>query len=235
MNNKKASTVLAKFEQFYRECGGQCQLIETDAGTEFNNGAFKAFCEKHNIKYKFFDKKVSPNAISVVERVNRTLRDYIKSYVDRYGIKNIATDYNEIVSSYNNTKHSKTHQAPDSMTKEKEDVQANKTFYDWAFAKARQITELPKGATVNVLKKKALFGKGPSKYYSKSDYNITGNEGNKLILTGEDGSSRKAFPNELIRTNAKTISNPNANITKIKKADKQMLTKKKQKAKQTRI
>jgi len=56
-------------------------------------------------------------------------------------------------------------------------------------------------------------------------------------LKKEDGTSKTAFPNELIRTTAKTINNPLSSTTtsNFRAADKKILTKKKQVAKQTRI
>jgi len=65
-------------------------------------------------------------------------------------MKNIAADYAEIIDSYNNTKHWTIKAAPNTMSVQDEENQAEKNFYEWTFAKARTMTEFPKGAHVNV-------------------------------------------------------------------------------------
>ena len=54
--------------------------ISFDAGSEFNNKKVLDFFEFQNIKVFSFNKKISPNAKSIIERFNRTIRDKITKY-----------------------------------------------------------------------------------------------------------------------------------------------------------
>ena len=54
--------------------------ISFDAGSEFNNKKVLDFFEFQNIKVFSFNKKISPNATSIIERFNRTIRDKITKY-----------------------------------------------------------------------------------------------------------------------------------------------------------
>ena len=54
--------------------------ISFDAGNEFNNKKVLDFFKTNNIKVLVFNKKDSPNATSIIERFNRTIRDKICKY-----------------------------------------------------------------------------------------------------------------------------------------------------------
>lgn len=51
-------------------------MVETDLESGFGN-KIKSLFKDNNITLKMFNKKESPNAIMMVERMNRTIRELI--------------------------------------------------------------------------------------------------------------------------------------------------------------
>ena len=71
LKDKKGSTVLKVFLNVLKECGGKQTKVQTNAGVEFLNRAFKSTLKKQNIHFYV---TFSENKAAVVERLNRILR-----------------------------------------------------------------------------------------------------------------------------------------------------------------
>ena len=54
--------------------------ISFDAGSEFNNKKVLDLLKEKDIKEYSFNKKTSPNAIAIIERFNKTIRDKITKF-----------------------------------------------------------------------------------------------------------------------------------------------------------
>jgi len=77
--------------------------IRTDRGLEFNNKDFIALCQHHGIKYYTTTNQTKKCAI--VERVNRTIRNKIRSYMSHHGTNRYIDAVKNIVKSYNHSVH----------------------------------------------------------------------------------------------------------------------------------
>ena len=102
LKDKKGPTVLKAFLNVLEESGRKPTKVQTDAGVELTNRAFKPTLKKQNIHFYV---TFSENKAAVVERFNRTL----KSRMWRYFTHNITYRYEdvlqELVSGYNASPH----------------------------------------------------------------------------------------------------------------------------------
>lgn len=88
--------------------------LRIDNGTEFVNKALKDFAAKHNIELKVINKNQNEVAtsLSIVERVNKTVRDLIERYLElnseRTGLNKYRYEhaFDEIIKAYNTSPHS---------------------------------------------------------------------------------------------------------------------------------
>lgn len=68
LKNKSAKWVNDVFVKFLSDVKTKPNIIECDKGSEFINKEFKDICNKNDIKLIIFDKSISPNWTSIVER-----------------------------------------------------------------------------------------------------------------------------------------------------------------------
>lgn len=65
-----------------------------------------------NIKYSFFNKSVSPNAVMIVERFNKTIRHKIDQYLKEFETHKFIDILKDLLENYNNSTHSSTELTP---------------------------------------------------------------------------------------------------------------------------
>ena len=62
--------------------------------------------KNNKIEMLIFDKALSPNAVMIIERFNRTLRGRIDKYMTTHKTKNYIAVLDKSVENYNETEHS---------------------------------------------------------------------------------------------------------------------------------
>ena len=62
--------------------------------------------KNNKIEMLIFDKALSPNAVMIIERFNRTLRSRIDKYMTTHKTKNYIAVLDKLVENYNETEHS---------------------------------------------------------------------------------------------------------------------------------
>jgi len=103
LKNKNSDSIIKAFKQFLNDCKQKIILLEGDFGKEWNNKRFKDLLESHNIKLILYDKSISPNAISIIERYNLTIRTKIDKYMKAFKTYKFIDVLDKLVSNYNNS------------------------------------------------------------------------------------------------------------------------------------
>ena len=234
VEKKNADTIVAKFKDFLNEVDYKINILECDEGCEFVNKKFKDFCKNNNIELKLFNKKISPNAVSVVERVNKTMRTMISDYIAAYNTKKFYDVYEKLVKNYNNRIHSSTNIKPSYVNdKQEKNIVLDKIF-DYGLAKANIEEKFSINEKVRILKQKKQFAKGEKESYSKKIYTIIKQDGNYFIV--KSGNVQKsALPYQLKKIEKNIIENPFINKESkriVQKKEKQILNEEQKKRKQ---
>nr|AAG23743.1 integrase-like protein [Tetrahymena thermophila] len=179
LKDKSAQSILECLKELYRTEKDNFRSISSDEGSEFDNNLVKNFLDQHNIKYIFFNKQTNPNATSLIERFNRTIRDKISKYQSFHKQKNFIDELQKLVKTYNNTIHSQINMTPQ---KAKEKNFSNFTARQQKYTTLQKIEETFQiNDFVRVFRKKKQFEKG-QKNYTKNIYQIVAKDGNNFIL-----------------------------------------------------
>jgi hypothetical protein len=108
--NKHVKTVSDAFRKIL--AGKHCSVIWSDNGSEFKSNEFKAVTTKFEIKHKFSD-TYNPCQNAMIKRFNKTLKMAVYRYMMQWNLTKINNkDLQKIVTNYNNTLHTTTHQIP---------------------------------------------------------------------------------------------------------------------------
>jgi transposase InsO family protein len=108
LKSKTATTVIESFRKIFRE--RKPLKIQTDRGKEFDNAQFKSFCRSVDVKY--FTSKDAKIKCSIVERVNRTLKEKMFRYFTARGTRNYIDILDNLVESYNKRWHTSIRMKP---------------------------------------------------------------------------------------------------------------------------
>jgi transposase InsO family protein len=108
--NKRAKTLSDAFRKIL--AGEHCSVIRSDNGSEFKSNEFKAVTTEFEIKHIFSD-TYNPRQNAMIERFNKTLKMAVYRYMTQWNLTKINNkDLQKIVTNYNNTLHTTTHQIP---------------------------------------------------------------------------------------------------------------------------
>ena len=91
--------------QFNSRFGKYPNVAQFEDGKEFYNVGVKSLLEEHNIRY--FSTQSDKKA-AIVERFNRTLKTMMWKYFYSKGTNEWVDVLDELITNYNNTKHSST-------------------------------------------------------------------------------------------------------------------------------
>ena len=151
--SSEETTIAIKYK--FKSSNRKPKYLYSDHGKEFL-GAFKKFVESENIRH-FFTKSV--HKASIVERLNRTLKQKMYRYFKYSNTKNYKIILNDLVDSYNNTYHSSIKMTPSEVNKSNEKkVYANQ--YDSYFKVSSYKFKFQIGDYVRIPVDKKLFEKG---------------------------------------------------------------------------
>ena len=140
------------------------QKIEFDQGTEFYNSKFLNLLKTYGIQhYSIF----SDRKCSIVERFNRTLKTRMFRAFTAQGNHRYIDILDDIVASYNQTKHSSTKFAPDDVTSLNENI-VRKNLYPKRGKNAKKLQKavFKLDDTVRITRKKHVFQKGYEQTFS---------------------------------------------------------------------
>lgn len=190
LKNKLFKTIIEAFIKFLQECGSIDQL-QCDMGSEFKAKEFQKICESNKIKLLLFNTSENKNTMGIIERFNKTIRDKIANYMAAYHTKKYIDVLDKLVKNYNNTVHSSTKLKPNEVDEKNEkDLIINKNI-DYIDTKQEINNAFAIGDNVRLQKKSKTFAKGKKETYSKTIYEITEINDNKIISGQATTKSRR--------------------------------------------
>ncbi len=137
-----------------------------------------------------------------------------------YNTKKYIDILDKLVDNYNNTIHSTTKMKPNDVNKTKENVISNNQLKNYIDVKQEINNNFEIGDFIRILKKRKLFGKGDSEYYSKTLYEIIERNNNKFIIRSNNNKIHEVLPFQMKKIDNDLYENPylkNSNIDNQKK------------------
>jgi hypothetical protein len=171
LKTKSANEVARAMEDILIKSNRKCRLLHTDFGGEYINSTFRRLTEKFNIHH--FSTFTHLKA-SMAERVIRTLRQKLGWYFTKRSNYKWVDIIDQIVDTYNHTKHSTTKLKPIEINKGNE-KHILETVYDNNKKKIEKILKKPKfklGDYVRISKYKKIFEKSTTRNWSTEIFKI---------------------------------------------------------------
>ena len=119
LKTKTGESLIRAFQLIFDSSNRKPEKLQTDKGTEFINSKFQNFLKRNNIH--FFTTESELKA-SICERFNRTLKSRMWRYLSYKNTKRYIDVLDDLVTAYNNSKHSTIGIAPRSVNASNEDV-----------------------------------------------------------------------------------------------------------------
>lgn len=154
------------------------KAITTDNGSEFTNKKVEKLLKDNHIVH-YLGQAEDKRTLSVVERFNRTIKNYLRKYFTAYNTYNWIDVIDDIVENYNNSYHSTLKTSPNKITKERmERIYTDNIIYN---AQMKSKLNINVGDMVRTLNSKTIFDKEGEKY-SKVVYEVVSIIGNKYQI-----------------------------------------------------
>lgn len=168
LKNKSSAEIVRTFKHFLSKIKHPPQNLQTDFGKEFYNKDFKELLKKYNINHY---SSYSNLKASVVERVNRTIKNLMYKEFSMQGNYKWLGILPTIISKYNNTKHRTTGYKPCDVDEHNE-----KSILQKAYTHLKIIdVKKPKfkiGDKVRVSKHRSVFKKGYTPSWSNEIFTV---------------------------------------------------------------
>jgi hypothetical protein len=154
------------------------KAITSDNGSEFVNKKIQKLFKDNGIIH-YLGQAEDKRTLSIVERFNRTIKNYLRRYFTAYDTYNWIDVIDDIVDNYNNSYHSSLKTSPNKITKEQigriytDNIQHN------AYLKDK--LNINVGDKVRTLNSKNVFDKEGERY-SKTIYEVVEIIGNKFKI-----------------------------------------------------
>ena len=157
LKRKTASETLDAIDDIIVKSQRRPKNMMTDNGTEFVNANARNYYE--NVNINFYTSNNPETKAAVAERVIRTLKSRIYRYMTKHNTKRYIDVLQDIVSSYNNSKHRSIKMKPIEVTAETES-KARKNLYPISITSSRPEFKFSIGDTVRIAITPGQFTKG---------------------------------------------------------------------------
>jgi len=137
------------------------KYVNVDGGSEFNG--MTKLSKEYDFKLYIHDNKFDKNKMSIVERVNKTIRQMIYKYIDSTGNEKWIDHISNINKNYNTRVHTTVKHKPiDILLKDEKNEQ-----------KVKELPKYPLGQYVRIYKNLGRFEKKTRHKFSKNVFKIT--------------------------------------------------------------
>ena len=185
VKSKDAKAVTEAFNSVLQEAAPRKPArLQTDKGKEFFNSTFGDLMKRTGIQHFASE---SDQKAAVVERFNRTIKTRIWTYLSDKGTVRWSDVLQDLVRSYNHSRHRTIGMAPADVEKKDEDRLWVRMYGD---GDTHLKPPLPHGAMVRINKNKGVFDKGYMPNWSKEHFSI-----------GEVPQARKATKRRVYKIN----------------------------------
>lgn len=168
LKNKTGKEVTAAMESILRKLKIPPRNIQSDLGKEFYNKNFQELMQKYNINHY---STYSNLKASIVERVNRTLKNFLWKQFSLQGSYQWINVLQSIVNKYNNRVHRTTHFKPIDVN-EKNEKQIFNTAYNRLKCMDPRKAKFGVGDHVRVSKYREAFAKGYTPNWSTEVFKV---------------------------------------------------------------
>ena len=192
LENKKGKTVAEALKKIFESSKRKPKKMWTDKGREFYNedvkGLIKGSKEDSDKLYSTENEEKS----SVVERWIRTMKEKMWKYFTDNNTNTYIDILPELVSDYNNTKHSSIKMTPVEASKKKNEFTVWRNLYPDRLKINTLKPKFSVGDRVRISKKKAIFEKGYTTRWTEEIFMITKIQNTKPVtykiadLNGEE-------------------------------------------------
>jgi len=166
LKSKHAKEIIDALKEIFKS-GRKPYKLQTDAGTEFVNQNFKKFLKENEID--FFTTNSELKA-SVVERLNRTLKERMWKYFTYKNTFNYVDILSDFMTNYNNSYHRTIKMTPNQVNLENEAEIRTKTF---SLSNENVKYKFDIGNKVRLSKVKRHFEKGYTPNWTEEFFIIT--------------------------------------------------------------
>ena len=184
LKTKSAREVSQAIEEVIKEAGRPPLRLQTDKGSEFLNREAEKIYDKYKIKR--FSTENDVLKATIVERLNRTLKNKMHRYMFQKQTRRWVDILDDIVTSYNNSTHSATGKAPNEVTFENANDVVNNLFHGAGRYKEKvpvtvnRKRKFQPGDYVRTTRAKAQFEKGYDATYTEEIFRVWKNVGGSL-------------------------------------------------------
>ena len=189
MKRKTVGEVLSAYKEITRKMGIPKNL-NTDLESAVMGGKFQALLQQQGTSHWANDPELKRNN-SIVERVNRTLREYLRAYFKAYKTKNWIDVIARIVKRYNSDRHRMIRAKPIDIWNNR--AKPNQTIN-------RPVFDIDIGDQVRYLKAYPQFTKiSNQKVWSKNVYTVIDKKGKryKILKNSDNTTVHWKVPNDL--------------------------------------
>jgi hypothetical protein len=169
LTNKRMETLISASKAIFQKMGYPNNL---NADQEFNKAEFNKLMKEHKVRTWYSDPEQS-NKNAIVERFNRTLADLLQKHRTAYKKYDWNKYLPDIISNYNNTKHTTTGHKPSEIFENKESNEQEIKHVKNPFKQ---------GDNVRVFNKVKIFDKNDKPKLSAKVYQVATVEGQKMKL-----------------------------------------------------
>jgi hypothetical protein len=196
LKSKKASEVAPHIEKVFKSIPkGNYKALCVDLGNEFK-GQVNTVLENLDVKRFYNNPKEGKNKMAMVERFNYTVWKKLKKYLNAYDTLRYVDILQDLISNYNNKKHSMTKKKPIDVFNGKEKVYEE--GYPISFHQLQRKFKI--GDMVRYHKSRKVFDKkGFNPTFSVKIYSIVGITNNKYELS----NGKTYYEAELVKATQK--------------------------------
>ena len=158
IKDKSGSSVSEAFERILKRSGGRIPIsVQSDSGKEFLSKKLQIVLQNHGIRFKPVR---SPDVkAACAERFMRTLKERLWRYFTYKNTRRYVDALQDIVESYNNSRHIATKMAPSAVTLENAAIAQANLFQRYAY-KRQHSPIYDVGDLVRISRAKNVFDKG---------------------------------------------------------------------------
>ena len=155
---KSAESIVDAFKKLFANTNRRPEKLQTDKGKEFINQHLQELLKTENIKFFVSN---SDQKAAIVERFNRTLKTKIWRYFTDKETRRYVDVLQQLVESYNMTKHRTIGVAPSNVTKENEQEIWRRMYrHHYNSENSNNLNVVSKDAPIRLSKFKGVFDKG---------------------------------------------------------------------------
>jgi len=120
LKTKSGREVTSAFDRILRDV--RFNMVQTDKGTEFKNAQFQTMLSEYNVHH--YTSENDDLKASIVERFNRTLKGRMFRYFSKHQTRRYLDVIDDLIESYNNTRHRSIGMAPSQVSADNEQLLA---------------------------------------------------------------------------------------------------------------